>query len=211
MTRKKYLWKSMKAGLKSNYDGSDWKVGEWRKEEPPIVECVGLNASKRIFDAMSYVNMEILAKVEVLGVIVKGADKWTCEKMRVVEAYVWPKEESVRLAIYAGELVIEIYEKENTADDRPRKAIEAAKAWLDNPNDQAAWTAAEAARTAAGAAAGAAAEAAEAAAEAAAWAAAGAAEAAAEAARAAARDDKILDKIEFYLLSRIEHLEKYSG
>ena len=142
----KYLWKSMKDGLHSNYDNSQWKVGEWRIEKPPTVECKGLNASLHVMDAMSYVDMEILAKVEVAGKIIKANDKWTCEKMRVVEAYIWPKEESVKLAIFAAELVIDIYEKKYPNDDRPRKAIEAAKGWLENPSE-AIW-AAEAARAA---------------------------------------------------------------
>ena len=202
---KQYLWKAMGDGLKSNYDGSPWEVGKWRKEKAPTEECVGLNASPRIIDAMSYVNMEILAKVEVSGKIIKGTDKWTCEKMKVVEAYVWPKEESVRLAIFAAEMVIGIYETQYPNDDRPRKAIEAARNWLENPSE----AASEAAR-AASEAASEASEAARAAAWAA-WAAAREAWAAAREAREAwaAAKEATLDKIEEYLLSRIEHLEKY--
>ena len=168
-------------------------------------------------DAMSYVDMEILAKVEVAGKIIKANDKWTCEKMRVVEAYIWPKEESVKLAIFAAELVIDIYEKKYPNDDRPRKAIEAAKGWLENPSEaiwaaEAAWSAwsaaSEAARAAraawaAWAAVSAAARAAASEAASAAWSAVSAA------ARAAASEAAILDKIEGYLLSRIEYLEKY--
>jgi len=180
--------------------------------------CIGLNASQRIIDAMTYVPCEILAKVEVGGEIIKGNDKWTCEKMRVVEAYKWTDEESVRLAVFSAELVIDLYEKQYPQDDRPRKAIQAARKWLEYLTSskivEAAW-----ASDAAGAAAGAAAWAAEAAAwaaaraaaEAAAWAAAKSAEAAAWAAALAAEaagKDEIGDQIDSYLLSRIEHLEK---
>jgi len=98
-------------------------------------------------------------------------------------------EQQVRYAIYAAEQVIEIYEQEYPNDDRPRKAIEAAKNYLDNPSEAAAeaakvaWAVAKAAAWAAEAA-----DAAEVAAEVAAWAAdaARAAEAAAEAAAWAA-------------------------
>jgi len=39
-------------------------IGIWRVVEPPQKERTGLNASKRIIDAMTYVDMEILAEVE---------------------------------------------------------------------------------------------------------------------------------------------------
>ena len=68
--------------------------------------------------------------------------------MKVVKAYKWQKKDSVELAIYAAELVIDTYEKEYPNDDRPRKAIEAAKTYLKSPTDknrQAAEAAAEAA------------------------------------------------------------------
>ena len=198
----------MKSGLRSAYDNSPWVIGEWRHVDPPPPDemCIGLNASQRIIDAMTYVPCEILAKVEVGGEIIKGNDKWTCEKMRVVEAYKWTDEESVRLAVFSAELVIDLYEKQYPQDDRPRKAIQAARKWLEYLTSskivEAAW-----ASDAAGAAAGAAAWAAEAAA----WAAAKSAEAAAWAAALAAEaagKDEIGDQIDSYLLSRIEHLEK---
>ena len=50
--------------------------------------------------------------------------------MKIVRAWHWKKEDSVALSIYAAELVIGYYEKIYPNDDRPRKAIEAAKAWL---------------------------------------------------------------------------------
>jgi hypothetical protein len=141
----KYLWKSMLCGLKSNYDKSQWTIGEWR-ELPIVTElCVGFNASERIINAMSYVIMEILAKVEVEGQNVIGRDKQAWQKMRVVAAWEWPKEESVKLAIFAAELVIGIYEEKYPNDDRPRKAIEAAREYLKNPD---AADAADAARAA---------------------------------------------------------------
>jgi hypothetical protein len=74
--------------------------------------------------------MEVLARVEVDGVIIRGADKWTCEKMRILEAWEWTEEESVRLSIFAAELVLPKFEEAFPDDARPRKAIEAAKYWL---------------------------------------------------------------------------------
>lgn len=57
-------------------------------------------------------------------------DKQCWSEMRIVEWHRWTKKDSVALAIFAAELVIDNFEKEYPEDDRPRKAIEAAKAVL---------------------------------------------------------------------------------
>jgi hypothetical protein len=65
-------------------------------------------------------------------------------------------DQKIRYAIYAAEQVINIYEKKHPNDDRPRKAIEAAKEYLKNKsvkNKKAAYAAAAAADAAAYAAA----------------------------------------------------------
>jgi hypothetical protein len=144
----------------------------------------------------------------------------TVEKLLTEEKYDWAnwllprcltKEQNVKYAIHAAEMVLPIYEKKYPDDMRPRQAIDAAKsgtpAWAAG---EAAW-AAEAARAAGAAAwaaawaAGAAAWAAEAA-GAAAWAAARAAGAAAWAAEAAARaaEADIYKKIITYGLDLIK-------
>src|SRR3990167_9469387 len=61
------------------------------------------------------------------------------------------KPQFVAYAIYAAEQVLDIYEKQYPKDDRPRKAIEAAKGYLKNPSANAA-NAANAAANAANAA-----------------------------------------------------------
>jgi len=48
------------------------------------------------------------------------------------------KGQSVEYAIFAAEQVLNIYEKEYPEDDRPRKAIEAAKEYLKKPSAHAA-------------------------------------------------------------------------
>ena len=199
-------WKALRAGLTSQYDGSKWKIGKWRKL-PEVTElCVGFNCSPRVIDAMRYVSMEILVRVDVGGTVIEGGDKWTCQKMRVVEAWHWPKEESVRLAIFAAELCLQNWENVYPNDDRPRKAVEAAKAWLENPCDGTAASAAWSARSAASAAA----YAAWYAARSAAWSAARSAESAARSARSAAESaGRTLDQIEAYIQSRIPHLRPW--
>ena len=127
--------------------------------------------------------------------------------------------DKVRYAVFAAEQVIDIFEKKYTEDDRPRKAILAAKNYIENPCDEnkdaayaaacaaayAAAYAAGAAANAAGAAAYAAANAAGAAANAAAYAAANAADAAANAADAGAA---LLIKIIRYGIELIKEVEK---
>lgn len=46
------------------------------------------------------------------------------------------KPQRVRYAIFAAEQVLSIFERKYPKDDRPRKAIEAAKAWVDQPTDK---------------------------------------------------------------------------
>jgi hypothetical protein len=88
-------------GLKSNHDGSGWKIGEWRKTKCSQL-CVGFNCSENIINAMCYVDMEILAAVKTKGKIFKGDDKITSEEMVIVKAWKWEKKDSVALAIYAA-------------------------------------------------------------------------------------------------------------
>ena len=52
------------------------------------------------------------------------------------------KTNNVKYAVYSAELVLPIFEKKHPKDDRPRKAIEAAKNWLANPTNAAAAAAA---------------------------------------------------------------------
>ena len=46
------------------------------------------------------------------------------------------KPSQVRYAIFAAECVLHLFEKKYPDDKRPRKAIEAAKNWLENPGDK---------------------------------------------------------------------------
>ena len=213
---KKRRWKFLRTGLKSDYNGFQWEIGKWETTECERL-CVGFNCSNRIIDAMRYVSGEILAEVESSGKCFEDDSKSTHEKMRIVNAWHWRKEDSVELAIYAAEMVIHIFEDKNPYDDRPRKAIEAAKSWLAGKSNAAtkaanAVYAANATYAAAKAAyASAAAYAASAAAKAAYASAAAYAASAARAAYAAAADKSVTDKIESWLRERVKKLKKYKG
>ena len=184
----KTLWKSMLADLKSINGNVAWKIGEWQKLETPLDICKnGFHASENVIDAMGYVPAGIIARVEVDGAHEEQEDKQCWERMRIIEARIWEKADSVALAIFAAELVLTNFERVFPEDKRPRNAIEAAKEWIRNP--------AESARSAACAA--------ESAAESAAWSAAGSAawstRSAARSARSAARSAACQD-----LIARLE-------
>jgi len=131
MSAKKYLYKFLIDGMKSKYDESEWVVGKWRKVAPPKEKCIGLNASPLVQQALGYVHGTILAKVECAGKIIKDDDKWTCERMRVVGVAPWTKRESVSLAVFAAGLALPKWTAKYPDDDRPAKAIAAAKEWLE--------------------------------------------------------------------------------
>jgi hypothetical protein len=66
---------------------------------------------------------------------------------------IYDKMQNIKYAIFAAEQVINIYEKQYPNDYRPRNAIEAAKDYLQNPNEKTAYAAAYTAADAAAAAA----------------------------------------------------------
>ena len=127
------LYKFLRKGLKSDSGDCTWKIGKWKKESKVSLCNAGFHASKTPSQAFSYVQGEILAEVEVRGKSDVQEDKECWSEMRIVKAHKWQKKDSVALSIYAAELCIENYEKVYPNDDRPRKAIEAAKAWLLSP------------------------------------------------------------------------------
>ena len=160
-------WKFLRKGFKSNSGNTKWKVGEWSKPIKNLELCEsGYHCSKEIYQAFSYVQGEILAKVECKGKHQSSKDKEVWETMRITKAYKWQKKDSVALSIYAAELCLDNFEKEYPEDKRPREAIEAAKNWLKNPTqknksaaesavwsaESAAWSAESAAWSAAGSA-----------------------------------------------------------
>jgi hypothetical protein len=130
-----------------------WEIGKWEHVDGKIVLCQnGLHSSKSPLDALNYVYGEVLAKVEIKGKIIEGDDKEVSSDMRIIEAYEWQQKDSVALSIFVAELVLKNYENLYPDDDRPRKAIEAAKAYLADPSERnmsAAWSAWSAARSAA--------------------------------------------------------------
>ena len=137
------LYKSLPKDRKPH--GFNFKLNKWHKIEGELEICKnGFHASKKIIDAMCYVDCEYIAKVEVRGESQKEDDKQAWSEMRILEWHKWTKKDSVSLAIFAAELVLKNFEKEYPEDMRPREAIEAAKKVLKSDtakNRSAAWSA----------------------------------------------------------------------
>ena len=160
-----------------------WKVGEWNTvNEDKLDICgYGLHASKKVYQAFSYVHGDVLALVEVKGKSIKQDDKECWSEMRIVKAYKWTKADSVALSIFSAELCLKEFEKLYPDDKRPREAIEAARAVLAHDTAKNRGAAESAARSAA-------------------W---SAAESAAESARSAA-----ITKIDRSMTNRIKELQE---
>ncbi len=134
--RYKFLRLTDENEIKSESGDCTWRIGEWKSEEEVILCETGFHCSQRMYQAFSYVQGEILAQVEVDGVSKIGDDKEAWENMRLTKCWQWRKEDSVALSIFAAELVIANYETLYPDDDRPRKAIEAARKWLEAPTEE---------------------------------------------------------------------------
>jgi hypothetical protein len=166
------LYKWMLPGLRTALQEKEWPVavGEWTPAETPVLCESGWHATEEK-DALTHLPDGVGAElwvVERRGAVVKGDDKFAAESLRLVH-HVGTTDE-VKLRLFAADCagdVLYLFEEELPGDDRPRRAIEAARAYARGEVGAAARDAAGAAAwAAAGAAAGTAARAA-------AWAAAG--------------------------------------
>lgn len=137
MARKRRLWKALQfhqGQIVSARDKSPWTVGEWREVPAPVRECEGLNCCESIIDAMKYVNIEVLAEVEIDGVRINGDDKITVQRMRIIRAWHWKREDSVLLAAFVVKLYLECLEKESLLDKaHSGEQIKSARAFIENP------------------------------------------------------------------------------
>lgn len=89
-------------------------------------------------------------EVEVSGDVIDADDKSVCRKVRLIKQTKYDPEVTPRLfAADCAEHVLHIFEKEYPGDDRPRKAIEAARKFAKKEIDAAAMAAARAAAWAA--------------------------------------------------------------
>lgn len=156
-TKTEPLWKFLRlldGKIVSQHGDATWTIGKSKYAQGVIIACEnGFHASPGILAALGYVKGEVLAQVTVSGDSDVQSDKSAHRSMTIVRAWRWTQRDSIMLAVYAAELVLDVFEQKHPGDERPRKAIEAAKAWLANPSADAARAAADAADAAARAAA----------------------------------------------------------
>jgi len=192
-----------RSGRVPSYQGGEpIPVGVWTPTVDDLELCERGWHACRWDDAVLHISVELWV-CELAAPIIEGDGKVVAGSLRLVDQVTVIDERSLRLfAADCAADVLHLFERDHPGDDRPRKAIEAARAYArgdiddtardaarDAALDAEAWAAAKAAWAAAWAAAGAAAEAAAWAAAKAAWAAAGAA---AEAAARAAQTERLL-------------------
>jgi len=154
-TRKGY--KFIKQNMTSKNGGDEWKIGVWKKYKGKIELCKsGVHATRTPLQSLQYICGDRWFLVGARGKIIENKnDKFVASEMRLIRE-IPTKKVCVKFAIACAERRLHVFEEKYPADKRPRKAIEAAKAWIKNPCDEtkaAAWSAARsAARSAASAA-----------------------------------------------------------
>jgi hypothetical protein len=177
-----YLKWTTKGRVPSYQGGAPIPYRKWTPRVADLVICERGWHACRWGDAVHHISDELWI-CELDGPVVEGDDKVAGARLRLVRRVDAIDERTLRhFAADCAEEVLPTFERERPDDDRPRKAIEAARNFAAGKISAAARDAARAAARDAAAAGAAARDAAWAAAGAAAWAAAGAA------AGAAARD-----------------------
>jgi hypothetical protein len=160
------LYKVLDTGGRPFHGGTGkWTKGRWRSVKGPLVACQnGLHACT-IEQLPAWLGPE-LWRFEVDGELIDAGDKVVARRARITERIETWNDRTARLfAADCADHVLPLFERHYPTDDRPRKAIEAARASARGEIDRkalaAAWAAARAAAWAARDAAGDAARAAE--------------------------------------------------
>jgi hypothetical protein len=97
----------------------------------------GLHASVHPYDALRYATsgQPVLCLVELSDRILAGKDKVCAKKRTILKAF-----DATKLlqdyAIWCAEQVLPIFEDMYPNEDRPRRAIDAAKVVIENPNEE---------------------------------------------------------------------------
>ena len=133
----KFVHENTQGELRSLSGDHTWTPGAWHHVQGHIRACrTGFHSSQRIIDAFSYVHGTVLAEIEAKGDHDIGTDKSAYRSMRITRAWRFTKKDAVEFAVCAAGLVIGIWEARHPGDERARKAIEAAKAWVADPSEE---------------------------------------------------------------------------
>lgn len=125
-----------------------WKEGQKRTLKGEIVPCQrGYHASPTLWQALPYAPGPVACLVELSGTIVPHGtplDKYAASTRKLIKAVNIERELRLFTADSA-EHVLYLFEREHPDDDRPRKAIHAARDFAEGRIDAAARAAASAA------------------------------------------------------------------
>ena len=128
-----------------NKPDEKWEVGKKRTLRGQVVPCrYGFHGSPTLWQALEYAPGPLACKVELGGTIVRDSDKLVASQKTLLAAV--NVERELRLfAADCAEHVLHIFELEYPNNDRPRKAIAAARDYADGRIDYAAMVAAKSA------------------------------------------------------------------
>lgn len=123
------LYKVTGTGGTACHGGSGrWVKNRWRSVKGDLIPCArGLHLCRRE-DLVRWLG-PVIWRAEYDGELIEHDNKVVVRRARVIERYDTWNERTARLfAADCAERVLPIFEKEYPNDDRPRKAIEAARA-----------------------------------------------------------------------------------
>ena len=121
-----------KYSLPKKLDNGEWQPGEWTKK----IKCLSLCAQG--YHVVEFAHLlewrgELLCEAEVKGKSVQDERKSAHEQIRLVRVIeAWNQTNLVKFAADCAERVLPIFEKSYPGDDRPRKAIDAARIYPAN-------------------------------------------------------------------------------
>ena len=155
MTEKKLAyWFTREDMTSPNAPKMVWKVGQKRTMRGEIVPCErGFHASPSLWQALPYAPGPVACLVELGGTVIEhNGDKYAASSRKLIAAVNIDSE--LRLfAADCAERVLYLFERERPNDERPRKAIQAARDFAEGKAADAAMAAMAAASAAASGAA----------------------------------------------------------
>ena len=141
--------------MESKNGKQKWKLGKWYKHTGNLKLCEqGFHACETPLESLNYIYGDRWFIVEARGEMLKDdedRDKFVASEMRLVKK-IDVKAVSMRFACIVARSCLKNFEVKYPKDNRVRKAIEAAEAYIKNPteaNRSAAQSAAESAQSAA--------------------------------------------------------------
>lgn len=121
--------------LRSKNGDTQWVVGEWRKNKGKLSLCKnGFHACKTPHDSLNNIYGKRWFQAEARGRILHGDDKFCATEMRLVAEI--PVRVIQQWAIDCAYRVLYLYEEKYPEDKRPRLALEAKQAWIDDPTEE---------------------------------------------------------------------------